>query len=258
MEEAKSLKAAIKVADDEAQSYEERLLATASLIPNDSHPLSPIGAEPASVQLALHGPSAIPASSARHHVSLNESLHFMDLESGITSTGSSWSYLTGLGASLELALINYAMSIALSRGFSLVMTPDVVRSDIADRCGFQPKQGEASQNYHISSPPGLVMSGTAEIPLGAMFANKLFDHSEVPKKVVGLGRAFRAEAGARGADTRGLYRLHQFSKVELFAVTAGDPAVSESMMEEMRGVQEEINCGLGLTFRYKSRFVRFT
>ncbi|KAF9015594.1 hypothetical protein BDQ17DRAFT_1341334, partial [Cyathus striatus] len=127
-----------------------------------------------------------------------------------------------------------------------VTTPDVVKSDIATRCGFQPRDDSdppVSHMYHITSTnpasPQLVLSGTAEIPLGGMFANKIFPSRSLPKKVVGIGHAFRSEAGARSADTRGLYQL--------FAVTTAE--TSESMMEEMKNIQQSILFGLELPFR---------
>ena len=106
--------------------------------------------------------------------------------------------------------------------------------------------------YHLQSAtpaqPELVLSGTAEIPLAGLFANKIYQEEELPLKLVGLGRAFRSEAGARGADTRGLYRVHQFSKLELFVVTPQD--ASEKMMQEMLDLQIDIFKGLGIPLRY--------
>jgi seryl-tRNA synthetase len=95
----------------------------------------------------------------------------------------------------------------------------------------------------------LVLAATAEIPLAALSANKIIPYQSLPLKYVGVGKAFRAEAGARGADTRGLYRLHQFQKIELFAVTEGEKQVSEGMMEEMREIQKELYTSLGLSVR---------
>lgn len=168
-------------------------------------------------------------------------------------TGSSWYYLLNEAALLEIALTNYAMSVALQYGFTPVLTPDVVRSDIASRCGFQPRDNcdpPMAQMYHIETAPAspeLVLSGTSEIPLAGMFANKVFPSTSLPMKVVGLGHSFRAEAGARGVDTRGLYRVHQFTKVELFSVTTAEG--SEQMMKDMLRVQRTIMDGLGLPFR---------
>lgn len=265
--EAKTLKSDIAKLEEDLERLEEQLYSLALALPNDTHPSSPIGPESAAVTISTHGPPQIPASSSRDHVSICQALGLLDLEAGATVTGSSWYYLVNEGALLEMALVNYALSIAIKNGFIPVTTPDVVRADIAGRCGFQPRDPHAdppvSQMYHIarhSHPAGseydgsgehhhpeLVLAGTAEIPLAGMFANKIFTSQEIPKKVVGLGRAFRAEAGARGADTRGLYRVHQFTKLELFVVCAEDQ--SESMMEEMRQLQTRIFEGLGLTFR---------
>lgn len=254
--EAKSLKAEVTDIEAKLAEVDEKLFQLALAVPNDTHPDTPIGPESAAVTLSTHGPPPIPASPTRDHVAIGRQLGLLDLESAATVTGSSWYYLLNEGALLELALVNYALSIATRRGFTPVTTPDVVRSDIAYRCGFQPRDpgGDAavSQMYHVSNVvpnvhPELVLAGTAEIPLAGMFAGRIFLRNELPVKVVGLGRAFRAEAGARGADTRGLYRVHQFTKLELFAVTAEDQ--SEGMMDELRSVQTEIFEGLGLSFR---------
>ncbi|KAH9950900.1 seryl-tRNA synthetase [Amylocystis lapponica] len=247
-----------KIAELEGQleNVEERLHAFALAIPNDTHPSSPIGPESAAVTLSMHGPAPLPASPSRDHVSICRALGLFEFEAGALVTGSSWYYLKNEGALLELAIINYALSIAIKHGFAPVITPDVVRSDIARRCGFQPRdqhtESPVSQMYHLantetSSAPELVLAGTAEIPLAGFFANKILSMQELPTKVVGLGHAFRAEAGARGTDTRGLYRVHQFTKLELFAVT--EDSHSEGMMDEMRQLQVEIFEGLGLSFR---------
>ncbi|OSX66888.1 hypothetical protein POSPLADRAFT_1051055 [Postia placenta MAD-698-R-SB12] len=259
--EAKSLKAEITELERRLEEVEDRLYALALAIPNDTHPDSPMGPESEAATLSTHGPEPLPTSPSRDHVSICRALNLLDLEAGATVTGSSWYYLLNEGALLELALVNYALSIAIKHGFTPVTTPDVVRSDIATRCGFQPRDHNAdppvSQMYHLShsSPdattsalhPELVLAGTAEIPLAGMFANKILNAQDLPRKVVGLGRAFRAEAGARGADTRGLYRVHQFTKLELFVVCAEEQ--SETMMEEMRRLQVEIFEGLRFPFR---------
>jgi len=266
LQEAKHLKAEISEHEAKLAEVDDELFRLALAVPNDTHPDVPIGPESAAIKLSEHGPSPIPASQARDHVSVARELGLLDLEAAATVTGSSWYYLLNEGALLELALTNYALSIAVRRGFTPVTAPDVVRSDIARRCGFHPRDPQSdvpvSQMYYVSNTlpsfehngtaenqhhPELVLAGTAEIPLAGMFANKIFLPHELPVKVVGLGRSFRAEAGARGADTRGLYRVHQFTKLELFVVASEDQ--SEDMMEELRSVQTEIFEGLGLTFR---------
>jgi seryl-tRNA synthetase len=259
--EAKILKAEINQLEDQLATVEERLFTLASAVPNNTHPESPIGPEEAAVTLSTHGPPPMCPSESRDHVSIGRALKLLDLEAGATVTGSSWYYLLNEAALLEMALVNYALSIAIKHGFSPVITPDVVRMDIARRCGFQPRDQDVdspvSQMYHVSpwapasqptaAHPELVLSGTAEIPLAGMFANRIYSDTELPLKVIGLGRAFRAEAGARGADTRGLYRVHQFTKLELFVVATQDQ--SDDMMEQIRAIQTEIFEGLRLSFR---------
>jgi len=266
LEQAKALKARVGELEQELTEIEDQLLDLASSVPNDTHPDVPIGPESVAVTLSTHGPPPLSATPTRDHVAIGKALGLFDLEAGSQVTGSSWYYLTNEGALLEMALTNYALSVALKHGFSPVITPDVVRTDIARRCGFQPREHAASQSYHVStvspalppSPsehsththPDLVLAGTAEIPLAGLFANKIIPSATLPKKIVGYGRAFRAEAGARGADTRGLYRVHQFTKVELFVVSKEEE--SEALMEEIRCIQVEIFEGLGLSLRYFS------
>ncbi|KAF5384869.1 hypothetical protein D9615_001332 [Tricholomella constricta] len=251
--EATQLKADVSELEATLAEVESELLTLALAIPNDTHPNSPLGPESAAACVATHGPTPIPSDSERDHVSICKKLGLLDLESGSTVTGSSWYYLLNEAALLEIALTNYAMSIALKHGYTPVLTPDVVRSDIASRCGFQPRDNSdppMTQMYHINTPPAspeLVLAGTSEIPLAGMFANKVFPSTTLPLKVVGMGHSFRAEAGARGADTRGLYRVHQFTKVELFAVTTEEG--SETMMKEMVDIQKSILEGLGFPFR---------
>ena len=269
LDEAKALKVEISELEDRVAQLEDDLHFLALAIPNDTHPDVPIGPESVAATLSTHGPEPLPASPARDHVSVCRALDLIDLEAGATVTGSSWYYLKNEGALLELALVNYALSIAVRHGYTPVTTPDVVRADVARRCGFQPRDPadgatSPSQMYHLAhtvepavphSHPELVLAGTAEIPLAGMFANRIMSAAELPAKVVGSGHAFRAEAGARGADTRGLYRVHQFTKLELFVVSEEEK--SEEMMGDMRKLQAEIFEGLGLPFRCAAFSVLF-
>ncbi|KAF7311098.1 AA-TRNA-LIGASE-II domain-containing protein [Mycena chlorophos] len=247
MAEALTIKEEIARLEAELASVEETLLSLALAIPNDTHPSSPLGPESAAVELSSHGPNPIPATPTRDHVAIGRQLGLLDLESAATVTGNSWYYLTNEAALLEMALVNYALSVAIRHGFIPVMTPDVARSEIVRACGFQPRD-HADQAYHLAgTSQDLVLCGTAEIPLAGMFANKIYQDTGLPLKVVGVGHAFRAEAGARGKDTHGLYRVHQFTKVELFAVTTQEQ--SEKMMEDMTSIQTSILSGLGFPFR---------
>lgn len=252
LSEAKALKTEITLLQERLAAVEERLSGLALHLPNDTHPEVPIGPVDAAIILSVHGAPVASPSLERDHVTIGRALGLFDFEAAAVVTGSSWYYLLKEAALLENALTNYAISIALKHGFQFVMTPDIVRGDVALRCGFQPRdynsENPASQMYQIAdSSPELVLSGTAEIPLAGMFANKIFAENALPLKVVGLGRSFRAEAGSRGADTRGLYRVHQFSKVELFIVCEEDS--SAQFLEEIRNIQIEIFEGLNFPFR---------
>lgn len=222
----------------------------ASSLPNDTHPQTPIGSESRARVISVHGPSLHPPNPLRDHLNIAKGLDMIDMESGATVTGSSWYFLRNSGALLELALINYAMASAIKSGFTPVTVPDVVKADIADRCGFEPRDTLTSQAYQIQQKTQgeqYILAGTAEIPLAGMFALQAIREKNLPILVAGIGRAFRAEAGARGADTRGLYRVHQFSKVELFAVTSREE--SDSMLDRMVDLQKLIFKGLNVPFR---------
>lgn len=256
--QAKKLKGRITDYETNLNATEEELLELGSVLPNVSKESVPIGPEENAVEVERFGPEPIPSDLARDHLRTTNFYDLLDNEASTISTGSSWPYLRGSLALLEMALINYATSICLKHGYEPVIPPDIIRTDIASRCGFNPRDGDKeaapTQTYHIANTD-LCLAGTAEIPLSALFANRILDHRDLPRKVVGVGHAFRAEAGARGADTRGLYRVHQFTKVEMFSVTAAE-GESDQAMEEMRLVQKEIAEGLGLSVRYASHASR--
>lgn len=250
--QGKELKANIKQWEERIKTIESELLGQGLLIPNNTHPLSPVGSEEnANIIKTVGTPKT--DQNLLDHVAIATKLNIIDFEQAAVATGSSFYYLQGMGAFLELALVQYAMHKAASRGFLSVLTPDIVRTNLAYGCGFQPKSGESSQIYDVSTKTtnpddiALCLAGTAEIPLAGKFALKLLNEDDLPQKVVGFGHAFRTEAGGRGVTTKGLYRVHQFSKVELFAVTTPDQ--SEDMMDEIRTLQEDIFTELGLCFR---------
>ena len=222
--QAKKLKARVAEYESTLADTEAELLELGLALPNFTHPAVPIAGEGNAVELERFGPAPMAADDRRDHLRIAEHFGLLDNDASAVATGASWPYLKGALALLELAIVNYAVSVALRHGYAPVIPPDVVRSDIAWRCGFQPRDPASgpSQTYHLHTPEGapeLCLAGTSEIPLAALFANQILPHDSLPRRVVGIGRAFRAEAGARGAQTRGLYRVHQFTKVELFAVS---------------------------------------
>lgn len=250
--EGKEIKDRIKQRSTQLEAVEGQLLQMCLSIPNSTHPLSPVGSEDKANILKTVGTPRI-EQDLLDHVAIATKLNIIDFEQAAVASGSSFYYLQGMGAFLELALIQYAMHKAASRGFFTVLTPDIVRTNLAYGCGFEPKRGDSSQIYDLSTDTQdcerlqLCLAGTAEIPLAGKFAMKLLNEKDLPQKLAGFGHAFRTEDGGRGIVTKGLYRVHQFSKVELFAVTTPDQ--SEDMMEEIRDLQEDLFTELGLCFR---------
>ncbi|KAG2206829.1 hypothetical protein INT47_007585 [Mucor saturninus] len=242
--EGQQIKAQVKRVQEDLSETEEGLLERGLRIPNETHGDSPVGSESQARVVKIVG-TPRKEEGLKDHVEIAQGLNILDLEQAAVASGSSFYYLQGMGAFLEMALVQYAMHKAASRGFMGVMTPDIVRTQLAYGCGFQPKRGESSQIYGISEDQCL--AGTAEIPLAGKFATRLLNEEELPQKLVGFGHAFRTEAGGRGLTTKGLYRVHQFSKVELFAVTTH--AQSEDMMAQILKLQEDIFTDLGLCFR---------
>ncbi|CAO1629290.1 unnamed protein product [Parajaminaea phylloscopi] len=179
------------------------------------------------------------------------------MAAGRLATGPSFPYLLGPLAVLEQALLRYATSIADRHGFTLVSAPNVVRTQIAERCGFNPRGGEGSQTYFVhssshdsaDSSSELCLVGTAEISLAALLAGRTFSAQQLPVKVFAISPSFRAEAGARGTDTKGLYRLHQFNKAEMFVAASNSGDASDNVLEELCEIQQKVLAGLGLTFR---------
>ena len=227
-------------------------------LPNTTHRDAPVGPQPSAVIKSKHGPEPIPPSELRDHVSIMESLGMVEFKAASLIVGGSWYYLRGAGALLETALTNYALSVAIRHGWEPFTTPDAIRSEVASRCGFQPRDINTAGNaevhhfYHLEDTSGdLVLTGTAEIPLAGLYANQTLTEQDMAKrfpiKMVGVGHAFRSEAGARGKDARGLYRVHQFTKVELFALT--EEGASEEFMEEMLSLHQDIFSGLGFPYR---------
>ncbi|KAG2177768.1 hypothetical protein INT43_003015 [Umbelopsis isabellina] len=256
IEQAKQLKLTIQEREATLATLDDKLLENALQIPNETHRNSPIGPESCARVVKTIGTPIDPDNHSfpiQDHLALAKKHNMVDLESAAMVSGASFYYLKNYGALLEMALIQYAMHKAVEKGFSPIITPDIVRTSFAYSCGFKPRNNEMSQIYDVTTPtmdsesPALCLAGTAEVPLAGMFAKKIFNEQDLPQRVVGFGHAFRAEAGARGSDTKGLYRVHQFSKVELFAVSRPDQ--SELILENLVNLQEEIFTELGLCFR---------
>lgn len=215
-------------------------------IPNLTHPEAPAGGEEASIDVR-RGKTAIPTFDflPLDHVALGEKHDLFDFEAGSKVAGHGFLFSKNDAVLLELALQRYAVEILARRGFTLTTTPDLARDSILEGTGFMPR-GPETQIYSISESD-LSLVATAEITLGGAMQDHVFDATELPLKVCGISHCFRTEAGAHGRATRGLYRVHQFTKVEMFAFTT--PEQSEAMHAELLEIECELFDGLGIPYR---------
>ncbi|KAI9659210.1 MAG: Serine--tRNA ligase, mitochondrial [Alyxoria varia] len=217
-------------------------------------------------------------TSTKSHVDIGSELELLDFTGAAKSSGWGSYFLDNEAEILEHALVQYALQVASRHQWKRTSPPCKVYSHNVPPCGFQPRdQGGEQQVYHIEQPekergtdkPSFSLAGTAEIPLAARYSESQLELQSLPLKLVGASRCFRAEAGARGADTKGLYRVHEFTKVEMFAWTLPDAhsveengknfrtqehdsvpiSQSTDIFDEMIDIQREILSSLGLSFR---------
>ena len=243
--EGKALKDELAVIEVDVVALESELQTMAQRLPNLTHPDVPIGSEENTVTIAAVGEKRAFTFPVQNHVDVGEKLGMFDFETGSKVSGSRFVYLTGVGAMLELALINWAFAKVVSKGFKPMMVPDMVRSSVVEKCGFQPR-AENTQVYSIENSE-LCMAGTAELLLSGVYMDEVVEESQLPIKMVAFSHCFRTEAGAAGAQTRGMYRLHQFSKVEMFVVAT--PEQSDALHDELINIEKEMFEELGFHFK---------
>ena len=217
-----------------------------SRIPNLPHPDAPDGVEGDGIVLREIGtlPTLDGVSEPRDHVALLEAADAIDLARGAKVSGARFAYLKGEGALLELALIRYAVDIALERGHVPVIPPVLVREPAMYGTGFLPTD---EQQLFATRDDDLYLVGTSEVPLAGMHMDEVLDPSELPLRYAGISPCFRREAGAHGKDTRGILRVHQFEKVELFSIVT--PDASDAEHERLVDTQIAIVSGLELHAR---------
>lgn len=261
LDEARRLKQQLAAIERDEDRLQAEIQALALALPNLTGPHAPRGDRPAVLSYINDHPEPHPSSSDRvwrSHVHIGSELGILDFAAAATSSGWGWYYLLGDGAQLEHALVSYALDTARRYGWAQVSPPSLVYSHIAAACGFQPRDhhGETqvytlaqSQRDADKRRPELSLAATAEIPLAGMRADSVMDESELPSRRAAVSRCYRAEAGARGADTKGLYRVHEFTKVELFAWTPPHPDAAADVFDEMLDMQTEILGSLGLHCR---------
>lgn len=245
IERGKALKDELEGLEAALSSAETALQREGQRLPNLTHPDVPVGGEDVAAVLSEVGTAPSFPFETKDHLALGEALDIIDFETGAIVAGSKFYYLRREAALLELALINWAMHKAAARGFLPMTTPDLVRESVFEKCGFQPR-ADNTQIYGVRDS-GMCLTGTAEIPLGGVYMDKIVSESDLPIKMAAFGHCFRTEAGAAGAAGRGLYRVHQFSKVEMFVVCT--PEQSNQLHDELLDLEIEMFRDLGLHFK---------
>ena len=216
-------------------------------IPNMSHPDAPLGADDQANLEIRRGRSPQPKFDFKplDHVELGEKLGLMDFEGGAKVAGHGFYFLKNDAVLLELALQRYAIDLLIAEGFTPTITPDLARNEILQGTGYIPR-GPETQIYSIADSD-LSLVATAEITLGGLLSDTILDAEQLPIKVCGISHCYRTEAGAHGRATRGLYRVHQFTKVEMFAFTL--PEASDAMLDYFCELECRLFDGLGIPYR---------
>ena len=225
----KDLKIKLTNIEEKIKIIKQQLDHAALQLPCDTHPDAPIGPEANAKEiLTINTLPTYDNFFPKDHVSLANYLQIADFEAGALISGAGFSVLKNDGVLLEFALVQYALQKIIQAGFTPILPPDLAQLSLIEACGFNPRDTSntvLSQVYSINnSPLGLI--GTAEIPLAGLHAGQLMEATALPRLYGGYSHCFRHEAGGGGIATRGLYRLHQFSKVEMFAFIAPDADAS--------------------------------
>ncbi|MBM9506016.1 serine--tRNA ligase [Actinacidiphila acididurans] len=221
------LSAAVKAADAEQHEADEEARALLLQLGNLVHPDAPIGGEEDfAVVEELGTPRDFTAEgfAPRDHLELGELLGAIDVDRGAKVSGSRFYYLTGVGALLELALVNAAIAQATAAGFTPVLTPTLVKPAAMAGTGYL---GQVEDDVYYLEKDELYLVGTSEVPLAAYHMDEIIEAGRLPLRYAGFSPCYRREAGSYGKDTRGIIRVHQFDKVEMFVYTTPEEAEAE-------------------------------
>jgi len=244
----KELREQVSTNEQQVTDVEAQIRSEQSQIPNMTHPDAPIGPdETASKTVREWGNKPKFEFPPKDHVELMASLDLVDLEGGAKVAGHGFYYLKNEAVLLELALIQYAIVRLREEGFTLFTTPDLARDEVLEGIGFIPR-GPETQIYSVQNTD-LSLVATAEITLGGLLKDEILDAGKLPFKYAGLSHCFRTEAGGHGKATRGIYRVHQFTKVEMFGYTGPDVALSDELHQTIVRIEEAIFRGLGIPYR---------
>lgn len=247
IEQGRQLRSEKDAAQKQLDQVEASILEIQRTIPNMAHPDAPRGEDDkANLEIARgqHSPREFDFTP-RDHLDLGTEKGWIDFEGGARTTGQGFYFIKGDLVLVDLALQQLALSQLMQRGFQPAITPDLARADILEGIGFMPR-GPETQVYSIENSD-LCLIGTAEITLGGWYSGQVVDAEQLPIKLCGLSHCYRTEAGAAGRASRGLYRVHQFTKVEMFTFCL--PEQSDALHEELRQIECDLFDLLEIPYR---------
>ncbi|MCA9380396.1 serine--tRNA ligase [Candidatus Dojkabacteria bacterium] len=245
-EEGKKIKEAIKSVEDELVNIELEWNQLINNIPNIHRPEVPIGKnEEDNIELRKVGEIPDFDFEIKDHIELGKMHDMLDFEAGAKVSGSQFYFLKNDAVRLELALLQFGINFLEKKGFTLVMTPDMAKSRFYLGTGYAPK-GDEAQIYEIDGED-LGLIATAEVTMAGLHADEILKAEDLPLKYAAVSHCFRKEAGAYGKYSKGLYRVHQFTKLEMFIYSL--PEHSEAMHQEILRVEEELAQALEIPYR---------
>ena len=242
IEEGKKVKTEVVDLEKTLEKVETELKDLVKQIPNVLMPDVPLGGEECSVEVKKWGKNH---ETGVDHLDYATSRDWLDFERGAKVAGAKFYYLKGDLALLENALYQYGLSKVLEHGFTFMTVPDMVSSRVLEGCGFNPRTSDQSDEYYIEGED-LAMIATAEMPLTGYHMDEILDEKDLPLFYAGYSACFRKEAGTYGKYTRGLFRVHQFNKLEMYVFCL--PEQSEEIHEKILAIEEEIWQGLEIPY----------
>ncbi len=244
IEKMKHLGEQVKALEVKQMEMDEKFRELLLKVPNLTHPQTPVGGEQDFKILFQKEPQKF-NFQPKDHEQLMLDLDLIDFERGAKVAGSKFYFAKNDLVRLNQALLNYGIDVVTAHGFTLMETPDMAKMEILEGAGFNPR-GEETQIYSIANTD-LCLVGTAEITVGGFHKDEVLNLENGPKKYVALSHCFRTEAGAYGRTSKGLYRVHQFTKLEMFIYCK--PEQSEALHQELLAIEQEIADGLGFPYR---------
>lgn len=243
IEKARELKTELAQEEPKLDEIEAQLSERLKAIPNVIFDDVPLGGEECSVEVAAWGEKK---TEGVDHLDYALSRDWVDFERGAKVAGAKFCYLKNGLALLENALLQFGLKKVIEHGFTFVTVPDMVSSKVLEGCGFNPRSSKQSDEYYIEGED-LAMIATAEMPLTGYYMDEVLEEKDLPICMAGYSACFRKEAGTYGKHTRGLFRVHQFNKLEMYVFCL--PEQSKEMHEKIRAIEEDIWQELGIPYR---------